>query len=92
MSNAKELLHDLDLLRHAVAANSDTPRKEWGYRNNFATGDDGPDREGLDRMVAMGFAVQGRSIIGGSIYFHVTPDGCRALGMTEREIKKACRL
>jgi len=83
------LVDDLDLLRHAAGATSDVKRKDWGYRNYFAAGKDGSDREGLERMVAAGLAVQGRDIPGGLIYFHVTEEGCRALGMTKKEIKRA---
>lgn len=76
---------DLDLLRHALGAEPERSRKSWGFRNYFCAG--GPDA-GWERLVAAGFARNCGAHGAGDIYYAATRDGCRAVGMTDREIAR----
>lgn len=82
-----QLVEDLDKLRHAVGATA-RKRSDWGYRNYYNTV---ADNAAWLRLVALGLAVKGRIVPGGSTNFHATRDGCRAIGMTSKEVARACR-
>ena len=77
---------DLDNLRHALGIDLCSPRRAWGYRNYFVTTH---DDQSFARLVAAGFArVRGTMNDGRDTVFSATPDGCRAVGMTAREIAR----
>lgn len=77
---------DLDDLRHMLGANPETPRKMWGYRNRYVG-----HTPSMDRLVAAGFARishPGNELSGGDPIYCATREGCRAAGMTAKEIAR----
>lgn len=77
---------DLDNLRHALGINERTKRSSYGYRNHFNTTADDPS---FTRLVAAGFARLAGTINGGrDAVFCATREGCRAVGMTAKEIDR----
>lgn len=80
----KELLYDLDNLRHMLGIKQSRGRRDWGFRNYFNSTESGPDYESMKRLETMGFVVQGRRC-----YWHATEAGCKAVGMNDKEIKRA---
>ena len=77
---------DLDDLRHMLGATSDRRRSSWGFRNYFVG-----DAPSMARLVAAGFARKiraGGEMTGGDPVYAATPEGCRAAGMTAREIAR----
>ena len=73
---------DLDLLRHAVGADSKTP----GYRNYFEAAD--CDNIGWLRLTRAGLA-EYRGPVEHGFWYRVTEAGCRAIGLSKAAIRRA---
>lgn len=77
---------DLANLRHMVGAATNTPKKQWGYRNHYASGS--KDNPSMERLVAVGYAIMGKPYQNG-FYYHATEKGCKAIGLSKAAIKRA---
>jgi hypothetical protein len=78
---------DLDNLRHALGAVPPRRRSAWGFRNYFRAG--ASDVPSMERLVAAGFVWKdGTAGADGDVVYHATIEGCRAVGMTPREIAR----
>ncbi len=77
-------------LRHMLGAVPGRYRKnQWGFRNYYcADSGGGPTLDGLREMEVSGLIKQYRAD-GESVYFHVTEDGCKAIGLTKSQISRA---
>lgn len=78
---------DLECLQHMLGINAAYPRKQWGYRNHFAAEPTSTDAAAMERLLAGGFVTKGGAA-SGLTFYHATLKGCRAAGMTEREIAR----
>jgi hypothetical protein len=77
------------IIRHAVGAVIDVPKREHGYRNHYCVSVNSPDIEVLNGLVSKGFMKKGRLINDGhDQYFHVTELGCEAIGLKKSVIKR----
>lgn len=81
-----ELAEDMDNLRHMLGASIDSPKKQWGYRNHFATQ---ADDASMVRLLALGLVRRGRGIPGGLTYFHATEAGCAMAGFDKKQTARA---
>ncbi len=77
-----DIVNDLDNLRHMLGISSHRARKHWCYRNYFNAGD--CDKPSMERLVVLGLAEQFRPD-----YWRATEAGCKAVGLTEKETKRA---
>lgn len=73
-------------LRHMLGADTDK-HSQWGYRNYYATSG-GPAMAALERMQTLGLVTLYR-IDGNMKYYAATEAGCKAVGLTEKQIKRA---
>jgi len=64
------------------------PKKDWGYRNFYAARKDGSEVAEFRQLVSEGLVTEGRES-GNIIFFHATEAGCRVVGLTDEQIKKA---
>ena len=81
---AKQVVYDLDNLRHMLGIRQSTPRKDFGFRNYFNSTESGPDYESMLRLERQGLVIRGRRC-----YWHATRAGCLAVGLNEKQIKRA---
>jgi len=81
--------NDLDNLRHMVGAVSNVAKRNWGYRNSFAAGED--DVPSMERLLDAGFVVRGRKFNIGETdyYYHATLEGCKAIGLSKAATRRA---
>lgn len=84
--NAAELAEDIDNLRHMLGAPVGSPKKQWGYRNHYATN---ADDASMARLLALGLVRKGRGIPGGMVYFHATEQGCAIAGLDAKATRRA---
>lgn len=79
----------LDTLRHMTGAEPRYKKSQWGFRNHFCAGVDGDDIKMLKEMESAGLVHSGMKINDGrDQYFHITYDGCRAIGLGPAAIKR----
>jgi hypothetical protein len=79
-----------EILRHMLGAEKGRyPMRNWGFRNHYACSEFNDDKlEELCDMVDQGLLSKGGR--GHElIYFHATELGCRAVGLTNKQIKNA---
>lgn len=81
---AKQVVYDMACLRHMVGIREGTPRRDHGYRNYFNSSESGPDYESMLRLESQGLVIRGRRC-----YWHATKAGCLAVGLNEKQIKRA---
>lgn len=81
---ATDLNYDLSILRHMLGVASNVPKKDIGYRNYFNSCPGHSDLPALERLEANGLVRRGRPD-----YWHATEAGCKAVGLTDKQIKKA---
>lgn len=81
---AADLNCDLSILRHMLGVASNVPKKDIGYRNYFNSCPGHGDLPSLERLEANGLVRRGRPD-----YWHATEAGCKAIGLTDKQIKKA---
>lgn len=81
---AKQFVYDMDCLRHMLGIRQSTPKKDWGFRNYFNSSPQGYDFDSMKRLEANGLVRPGRRD-----YWHATEAGCRAVGLNEKQIKRA---
>jgi hypothetical protein len=77
---------DMNNLRHMLGVGSHIPKRDWGFRNYFNAGPGHSDMPSLERLVAAGLAEQFRPE-----YWRATIAGMKAIGMTDKQIKKAVK-
>lgn len=84
---------DISLMRRALGATDDVRRSSWGYRNkHVATVSEKPTTTyiRLKRLVRLGMMDEAGLINSGcSMFFIVTEKGCKAIGLTDTQIKRA---
>ena len=77
------------IIRHAVGAVIDVPKRDHGYRNHYCVSVNSPDIEVLNGLVSKGFMKKVRLINDGhDQYFKVTKLGCEAIGLKKSVIKR----
>lgn len=82
--SAAEIIADMEILRHMLGVGEHIPARDWGYRNCLQAREDGSDMPSLLRLQANGLARNYRAD-----YWQATEDGCKAIGLTAAQIKKA---
>jgi hypothetical protein len=82
---AAEVVEDMDNLRHMLGAKSTDKMRDWGYRNYYCAnvGDKSMERLAQQGLVQKGAASKDQA------YWHATEAGCKAIGFTAKQIKKA---
>ena len=71
-----------------LGATSHYKKKDWGFRNYFASSKSGNQIESMRRLESAGLITEGQSR-DHMIYFHATIEGCKKIGFTAKQIKKA---
>ncbi len=84
MSEQPTIVYDMDNLRHMLGIRDGTHKRDYGYRNYYNTSDGGPDVESMKRLQALGLTLPGRPN-----YWHATEAGCKAVGLNEKQIRRA---
>lgn len=77
---------DIEKLRHMLGATEQYTKRQWGFRNYYATSG-GKAMEAMERLVAAGLAEKGASS-GRMTYYHATVKGCEFIGFTKAQIKR----
>lgn len=77
-------VYDMDNLRHMVGIRSGTHKRDYGYRNYFNSTETGPDHESMVRLESQGLVIRGRPC-----YWHATEAGCKAVGLNDKQTKRA---
>lgn len=83
-SKAAEVVADMNNLRHMLGVGSHIAKKDWGYRNYFNAQPGHFDEPSLLRLEASGLVRRGQRD-----YWHATEAGCKAIGLTDKQTKKA---
>jgi len=78
---------DVRKLRHMLGATEGYSRRDYGFRNYYATGG-GEATEAMERLVVAGLATKGASSTN-MTYYHATVKGCELLGFTKAQIQRA---
>jgi len=78
---------DVKKLRHMLGASEGYKEAEKGFRNYYATSG-GEAMAAMERLVAAGLALKGRSSTE-MTYYHATRAGAEFIGLTARQIKRA---
>lgn len=81
---AQETVADMGILRHMLGVASNVAKKDIGFRNYFNSCPGHGDLPSLERLEANGLVRRGRPD-----YWHATEAGCRAIGLTDKQIKRA---
>lgn len=84
MSDADDMIADMNNLRHMLGVGSHIPKRDWCYRNYFNAGPGHSDMPSIERLVSSGLAEEYRPE-----YYRATVAGMRAIGLNEKQIKKA---
>lgn len=80
---------DIRKLRHMLGASEGYSRRDYGFRNYYATSG-GAAMEAMERLVAAGLATKGQTSETGKMhYYHATVKGCEFIGFTKAQIKLA---
>ena len=77
---------DMKKRKHMLGATENRPKKEWGFRNYFAAGQNAVP--GLERLVTAGLCVRGAPYMDAH-YYHATQEGCAAVGLSKAATKRA---
>lgn len=81
---AKQIVYDMECLRHMLGIRQGTHKRDYGYRNYFNSTEAGKDFESMQRLVAMGLVRPGHRT-----YWHATEAGCKAVGLNEKQTRRA---
>lgn len=81
---AKQVVYDMGCLRHMLGIRESTPKKDYGFRNYFNSSEVGPDYEAMLRLESQGLVTRGRRF-----YWHATEAGCKAVGLNDKQTKRA---
>lgn len=77
-------------MRHMLGATRERTKRDHGFRNHYCTVIGSESYAMLLKMEAAGFVKAGRRINDGrDQYFHVTVEGCRAIGLSKAAVKRA---
>ena len=83
-------VHHLETLVHMLGAGSHIPKRNRGYRNRFCAEVNGEDYKRLMAMQELGLVVAGQYLNDQTMrYFYATEDGCKAIGLTKKQIERA---
>lgn len=74
-------------MRHSLGFERRYPRKSWGFRNHYCASPGHTEWDTLIGLEQRGLMV--RSSQNGSGYFHVTEEGCRAIGLPKAAMRRA---
>lgn len=82
--SAAEIIADMETLRHMLGVGEHIHKRDWGYRNYYNA------EEGHDGMPSL-LRLEGNGLIvrGHHGYWHATESGCKAIGLTAKQINKA---
>lgn len=87
MTEEKLTAGDVRKLEHMLGAGPSSPKRNWGYRNHYATSG-GETMSAMRRMESMGLVAAGHRS-GRMTFFHATETGCREAGLDAKQIKRA---
>jgi len=79
---------DYTKLKHMLGVSTHTPKSQWGYRNRYCAPNTGQDFLSMQRLLLAGFVERG-SVGEKNTFFHATIEGCKAIGLNEKQIKNA---
>lgn len=77
---------DMDNLRHMLGIARNVPKKQWGYRNYYASSVS--DMPSMTRLETAGLVRRGRPYED-AYYFHATEAGCLAVGLSAEQRQDA---
>ena len=83
---SETIVADLENLRHMLGIASNTKPRDYGYRNYFNTSADTPDGKSMQRLVDLGLVVRNQR---NGDYWHATEAGCKAVGLNDKQTRKA---
>lgn len=84
--SAAEIIADMDILRHMLGIGEHIPKRDWCYRNYFNAEEGHSDMPSLLRLKANGLIIRSAC---NPDYWHATESGCKAIGLTAKQINKA---
>lgn len=87
VTQADQLIADMNTLRNMLGVRMDLPSSKWCYRNYFNAEAGHHSMPSLDRLELAGLIEHYRPG-----YYRATWDGCRAIGLTEKQSKRAMEL
>lgn len=73
-------LEQIEVIRHALGSGHSTDTEKWGWRNYFHAGEE-------DVPLLMSLVEQGLMVRPRDLYFMVTEEGMKFVGMSEFRIK-----
>ena len=79
-----ETVQDMNNLRHMLGATERYKPTQWGFRNRFITSEGHDDLPSMERLHKQGLVAKG-----GNHYWFATEAGMRAIGFTDRQVKRA---
>lgn len=77
---------DMSNLRHMLGVARNVPKKQWGYRNYYASSVS--DMPSMRRLEVAGLVRRGRPYED-AYYFHATEAGCLAVGLSAKQRQDA---
>lgn len=77
---------DMRNLRHMLGVARNVPKKQWGYRNYYASSVS--DMPSMRRLEVAGLVRRGRPYED-AYYFHATEAGCLAVGLSAKQRQDA---
>lgn len=75
------------IIRHSLGFESHYPRKSWGFRNYYCASPGHTNWDALVGLAERGLMVS--SFQNGNGYFHVTKEGCDAVGLPKAAMRRA---
>jgi hypothetical protein len=81
---AEKTIEDMDTLRHMLGVGEHIKKANWGYRNYFNAEDGHHSMPSLIRLQSAGLIEKYRPS-----YWRATEAGCRAIGLTGKQIERA---
>lgn len=79
--SAEHIIEDMDNLRHMLGVGDHVRKKDWCYRNYYNANDGDAS---MERLHVAGLVEQYRPN-----YWRATEAGCRAIGLTPKQIQRA---
>ena len=84
-------VRQLRMMRHAVGITTENSRDRWGVRNSISVLFESCEWDAMLDLGRRGLARRGVCTDGGLFqYFHLTPAGCRYIGLDDAAIRHAC--
>jgi hypothetical protein len=77
----------LQQLKHMVGAAPEISRKNWGYRNHYCVRTGSEHEAEMMELVKLDLVEKGNEALTNT-YFHATELGCKAAGLSRKQILK----